>query len=124
MSIEFCGLAVGEGEWLWYDVFFRMLSFGEKKIRRSSVLLNGCKRKVELVYPCPWVYKIIGREEGELRAAIADIIQARECLISLSNFSSGGKYLCLDVELVVVSAEDRAAQYLAFKGHAAVVLVL
>lgn len=87
-------------------------------------MLNGCRRKVELEYPCPWVYKILGREQGELREAIAEVVQARECLVSLSNSSSGGKYLCLDVELVVVSAEDREAQYLAFKGHPAVVLVL
>ncbi len=88
------------------------------------MLLNGCKQKVELTYPCPWVYKIIGREKEELRAAIAEVVQARECLVSLSNTSSGGKYLCLDVELVVVSAEDREAQHLAFKGHQAVVMVL
>ena len=87
-------------------------------------MLNECKRKVELEYPCPWVYKIIGREPEELRAAIAAVVQARECLVSLSNSSSGGKYLCLDVELVVCSAEDREAQYLAFKDHPAVVMVL
>ena len=88
------------------------------------MLLNNSKQKVELEYPCSWVYKIIGREQEELRMAIAEIVQARECLVSLSNSSSGGKYLCLDVELVVVSAEDREAQYRAFKGHAAVVMVL
>ena len=88
------------------------------------MLLNGCKQKVELTYPCPWVYKIIGREQGELRAAIAEVVQARECLVSLSHASSGGKYLCLDVELVVVSAEDREGQYHAFKDHLAVVMVL
>lgn len=93
-------------------------------IRRLVVLLNNCKQKLELEYPCSWVYKIIGREQGELRAAIAEVVQARECLVSLSNSSSGGKYLCLDVELVVLSGEDREAQYCAFKGHPAVVMVL
>ena len=88
------------------------------------MLLNGCKQKLELEYPCAWVYKIIGREQDELRAAIAEVVQARECLVCLSNSSSGGKYLCLDVELVVLSAEDREAQHLAFKGHPAVVMVL
>jgi len=92
--------------------------------RRLAVLLNGCKQKIEMEYPCSWVYKIIGREQGELRGAIAEVVQARECLVSLSNSSSNGKYLCLDVELVVRSAEDREAQYLAFKEHSAVVMVL
>jgi hypothetical protein len=95
-----------------------------KKTGRLIVILNECKQKIELAYPCPWVYKIIGREQEELRAAIAEVVQARECLVSLSNSSSGGKYLCLDVELVVCSAEDREAQYLAFKGHSAVIMVL
>lgn len=53
-----------------------------------------------------------------------EIAQTRECLVSVSSSSSGGKYLCLDVELVVLSAEDREAQYAAFKGHPAVILVL
>lgn len=88
------------------------------------MLLNSCTQKVEMEYPCPWVYKIIGREQEELRAAIAEVVQARECLVSLSNSSSGGKYFCLDVELVVISAEDRESQYRAFKGHPAVVMVL
>lgn len=88
------------------------------------MLLNDCKQKLELTYPCSWVYKLIGREQEELQAAIAEVVQARECLVTLSNSSSGGKYLCLDVELVVVSAEDREAQHLAFKAHPAVVLVL
>lgn len=88
------------------------------------MLLHGCKQKVELVYPCFWGYKIIGREYEELRAAIVEVVQARECMVTLANSSSGGKYLCLDVQLVVVSAEDRECQYLAFKGHPAVVMVL
>ncbi|MDG4476911.1 HP0495 family protein [Thiovibrio frasassiensis] len=88
------------------------------------MLLNDCKRKVELEYPCPWVYKVIGREEDELRGAIAEVVQARECLVTVSHSSSGGRYLCLDVELVVISAEDREAQYLAFKAHSTVVMVL
>jgi hypothetical protein len=96
----------------------------KEKIGRLVVLLNDCRQKVELEYPCPWVYKIIGREQDELRLAIAEVVQARECLVSLSNSSSGGKYLCLDVELVVVSAEDREAQYHAFKRQPAVVMVL
>ncbi|MFH1020788.1 MAG: DUF493 domain-containing protein [Pseudomonadota bacterium] len=88
------------------------------------MLLNDCKRKVELAYPCQWVYKVIGREQEELRLAIAEVVQARECLVSLSNSSSGGKYLCMDVEAVVLSAEDRESLYRAFKGHPAVVMVL
>jgi putative lipoic acid-binding regulatory protein len=89
-----------------------------------GMLLDSRKQKLALEYPCPWVYKIIGRKQEDLQVAIAEIVQARECLVSLANASSGGKYLCLDVELVVLSAEDREAQYLAFKGHPAVIMVL
>lgn len=88
------------------------------------MLLSNCKQKLELEYPCPWVYKIIGRKHEELEKAISEVVQARECLVSLSNTSGGGKYHCLDVEIVVLNAEDREAQYLAFKRHPQVVMVL
>jgi len=82
------------------------------------------EKKLELVYPCAWVYKIIGRNEAGLRAAVTQVLGARECLVVPSRTSSGGKYLCLDVELVVASAEERAAAFHAFKAHPEVMLVL
>lgn len=81
-------------------------------------------KKLEIVYPSVWVYKVIGREEAGLRAAVIQVLGARECLVVPSRTSSGGKYLCLDVELVVESAEEREAAYHAFKQHPEVVLVL
>ena len=45
------------------------------------------KRKVQLEYPCPWVYKIIGPDADEMRRAVAEIICDRAYKISHSRSS-------------------------------------
>ena len=80
--------------------------------------------KVKLDYPCQWLYKVIGIEEGQLRQAIAEIIPDTPCEINLSNSSSSGKYLCLNVELTVESEEERNTIYESLKAHQHVKIVL
>jgi len=79
---------------------------------------------LDLPYPCRWVYKIIGEDEGALRSAAAEIVQAREHSISLSRKSAEGNYLSLNVEVVVHDEEDRVSIYEALRRHPAVALVL
>ena len=82
------------------------------------------KRKVQLKYPCPWVYKIIGSDENEMRRAVAEIICDRAYKISHSHDSEKGKYHCLNVELSVESESHRTVLYEALKAHRAVKMVL
>jgi len=82
------------------------------------------KRKVQLEYPCPWVYKIIGPDADEMRHAVAEIICDRAYKISHSRDSEKGKYHCLNVELSVESESHRTALYEALKAHRAVKMVL
>lgn len=77
-----------------------------------------------LEYPCPWVYKVIGADGEQLRIAIGEILGERERLVTPSRTSRSGKYQSLDVEVVVRDEADRNAFYAAFKGHAAVIMVL
>jgi len=90
----------------------------------EKIILNSCKQKLEMEYPCHWTYKLIGVAQGEIRQAITSVLQGRECLVSHSNSSRAGKYHCLNVELVVHSEEDRTANYEAFKSHPAITMVL
>ncbi len=90
----------------------------------EKLLINGCQQKLELEYPCRWVYKLIGASREEIHGAVKAVLQERECLITFSNASKTGKYLCLNVELVVHSEEDRTANYEAFKRHPSVTMVL
>ena len=85
---------------------------------------NDEKRKVQLEYPCPWVYKIIGPDADEMRRAVAEIILDRAYKITNSRDSKTDKYHCLNVELSVESESHRTTLFEALKAHRAVKLVL
>ena len=82
------------------------------------------KRKLQLEYPCPWVYKIIGLDADEMRFAVAEIICDRAYKITHSRDSKTDKYHCLNVELSVESESHRTTLYEALKAHRAVKIVL
>ena len=83
---------------------------------------TGCKP--EIIYPCPWGYKVIGSDVDRLRSAIAEVIQERSHTVTPSNTSLTGKYHCLDVELVVTSEECRLEIYESLRRHPAIKIVL
>ena len=80
--------------------------------------------RLQLNYPCTWLYKVIGMDRQQVRRAITQIIRDRPCKITLSNTSSSGKYICLNLELAVEDEEDRNAIYLDLKAHPHVKIVL
>jgi hypothetical protein len=82
------------------------------------------KKIVQIEYPCPWIYKIIGPDADEMQRAVAEIIRDRAYKVSLSRSSEKNKYHCLNVELSVESESHRTALYEALKAHQAVKLVL
>ena len=81
-----------------------------------------CKAKID--YPCKWLYKVIGTDNEQLRRAIEEVINDIPCEINLSNTSSSGKYLCLNLEITVESEEERNSIYLDLKSHPHVKIVL
>jgi len=82
------------------------------------------REKLDLPYPCRWVYKIIGHDEEALRFAAAEIVEPREHSISLSRRSAKRNYCCLNVDVLVRDEQDRVTIYRAFRGHPAITLVL
>ncbi|PKN53579.1 MAG: DUF493 domain-containing protein [Deltaproteobacteria bacterium HGW-Deltaproteobacteria-13] len=82
------------------------------------------EKKLQLKYPCAWVYKIIGADENDMKCAVADIIQDRACSITLSRSSESAKYHCLNVETTVESESHRKIIYEALKAHKAIKIVL
>lgn len=99
-----------------------LMSFTEKRI--FNTMPDNKKRKVQLEYPCLWVYKIIGTDADEMRCAVAEIIRDRAYKISHSRSSTAAKYHCLNIELSVESESHRTSLYEALKAHRAVKLVL
>ena len=80
--------------------------------------------KLKLNYPCPWIYKIIGIDQDEMRAAVEEIICDRSCSITFSRSSKKGKYHSLNVEVLVESESHRQIIYEALKVHKAIKVIL
>jgi len=82
------------------------------------------EKNIELEYPCPWAYKIIGPNKEQMQNAVAEIIQDCKYKISPSHTSAAAKYICLNVELTVESESQRTALYEALKAHPVIKMVL
>jgi putative lipoic acid-binding regulatory protein len=82
------------------------------------------KQKLQLEYPCSWVYKIIGPDKDEMQSAVEEIIRNGKYKISHARSSETAKYHCLNVELTLESESQRTALYEALKAHRAVKMVL
>lgn len=82
------------------------------------------EKKLQLEYPCAWIYKMIGTDENEMRRAVDEIIQDRTCLITFSRSSRSNSYRCLNVEVMVESESHRQTLYESLKAHRAIKIIL
>lgn len=88
-------------------------------------IINESKEKLELTYPCAWCYKVIATDEQLLRDAIKDILdENRDHTLSYSNKSKKGKYVSMNLDLLVHNEEDRTFIYEALKKHNNITMVL
>ena len=99
--------------------------------------INDSKQKVVIEYPCNWCYKIIASERAALEQAIRDVIderdqkvngEARETSldysVSHSNKSKTGKYISMNLDLLVHNEDDRTFIFDALKRHQDIKMVL
>jgi len=89
-----------------------------------KVIGEGDERKLELEYPCNWKYKIVGEERRKLEAAIHSVILERTHSLEHSNTSKTGKYISLNLDLIVHNEDDRTFIFEALKMHQDVKMVL
>lgn len=87
-------------------------------------IINDSEQKLELTYPCNWTYKLIGSEKEALEKAIHDVIIEREHDLSHSNTSKTGKYVSLNLKLLVHNEDDRQFIFEALKAHQNIKMVL
>ncbi len=87
-------------------------------------ILNDRKDKVVIEYPSAWTYKLIGHEKEAIKKAIHDVIIKRDHSLKHSNNSKTGKYVSMNLELVIISDEERNFIYEAFKAHQNIKMVL
>jgi putative lipoic acid-binding regulatory protein len=80
--------------------------------------------KLDLPYPCRWIYKVIGEDEDALKSAAHEVVHMREHWITLSRRSAERNYCCLNVEVLVYDEEDRVTIYETLRKQPAIALVL
>ena len=87
-------------------------------------IINDTKQKLELEYPCSWTYKLIGYEKEAIQKAIHDVILEREHTLTHSNKSKSGKYVSMDLDLIIHNEDERNFIYEALKAHQHIKMVL
>ena len=87
-------------------------------------IINDREEKLELTYPCSWTYKLIGHEKEAIQKAIHEVILEREHKLMHSNASKTGKYISLNLDLLVHNEDDRNFIYEALKAHQHIKMVL
>jgi putative lipoic acid-binding regulatory protein len=94
----------------------------EAKVETLNDKLEG--KKLELEYPCNWCYKVIASEKEALENAVKEVISEREHKLSHSNNSKTGKYISMNLDLLVHNEDDRQFIFDALKKHQAIKMVL
>ena len=87
-------------------------------------IINDSTQKLELSYPCAWSYKLIGHEKEAIQKAIHDVILEREHKLNHSNNSKTGKYVSMNLDLVIQNEDERNFIYEALKAHQNIKMVL
>ncbi len=80
--------------------------------------------KLELEYPCSWSYKLVGSEKEAIQKAIHDVIKDREHNLVHSNASKTGKYVSMNLDLVITNEDERKFIFDALKAHQNIKMVL
>lgn len=63
-------------------------------------------QKPDIIYPCKWEYRIIGKNEEKLRALVFEVMP-REYEIQLGKHSAKGHFVSIYVSLEVQSEGER-----------------
>ena len=87
-------------------------------------IINDSEKKVVLEYPCNWCYKVIATEEKALKQAITDVIDERDHKLEHSNKSKTGKYVSMNLDILVHNEDDRTFIFDALKKHQDIKMVL
>ena len=87
-------------------------------------IINDREQKLELQYPCSWCYKLIGYEKEAIAVAIKEVILEKEHKLSHSNASKTGKYISMNLDIVIHNEDERNYIYESLKAHQNIKMVL
>ncbi len=87
-------------------------------------IINDSKQKVELEYPLEWSYKLISLDKALIQKVVHEVILDREHKLSHSNASKTGKFVSMNLDLLVHNEDDRNFIFDALKAHQDIKMVL
>jgi putative lipoic acid-binding regulatory protein len=70
---------------------------------------SSCKPRID--YPCSWQYKIIGESREAIHRLIEEAVKDRHFTLTDSNVSHSGRYVSMNLELIVHTEEQRLELY-------------
>jgi putative lipoic acid-binding regulatory protein len=82
------------------------------------------QQRPEIAYPCRWSYVVVGEGESELMAHIAHTVGDAEHQKATSRNSATGKYVSIEVTVLVRDEEHRLGLFRALGTHPAVRVVI
>lgn len=88
------------------------------------VIINETTQKLELDYPCTWCYKVVAYERAGIEIAALEIFCERPYSLNPSNTSKSGKYISMNLELLVHNEDERTYFYETLKAHPHIKMVL
>ncbi len=80
--------------------------------------------KPAIEYPVAWQYKIIGDSREAIAEAVSASVKEIPFLLTVSKTSSGGKYISMNLELVVETEQQRLGLYDQLARHPKIKVVL
>lgn len=87
-------------------------------------MIDLSKEKLELNYPCNWIYKVVVLTEKDAKAAVKEVLDSREYKMTKSKTSSKGKFISFSVETLVHNEDDRVELYEQLRTHARIKMVI
>jgi len=87
-------------------------------------IINDSEQKLELAYPTTWTYKLIALDKALIQKVIHEVIVEREHKLTHSNASKTGKFISMNLDLLVHNEDDRNFIFQALKQHQDIKMVL
>lgn len=87
-------------------------------------MIDLSKEKLELDYPCNWVYKLVVLETISVKTTVKEVVLDREHSIKESKVSKKGKFKSYTLELLVHNEDDRKELYRILGEHENIKMVL
>lgn len=86
--------------------------------------IPGNHQGPKIEYPCRWQYKIIAESRTEIRRVVELYVRERPLILTDSHISSGGRYVSMNLEVMVYGDEQRLELYRLLAGDPAIRVVL